>query len=201
MAQPKSLIFLLAILVVTGPACTLASNLTLRITTIGEATPRIKRLVAVSTLAPLPSPTLPAQQITELPQLAELPAATTLTAMPLPTLTPFLVTIDNENSAPPDEPGPAVTVASVAGANPNANMPAAPANQSMGEAVTPTRTGLPAPLPNNERNSAQVQPTATRIRRPTVTSTPEFMSSLMADLRSAVSPPTKTEAETKVVFF
>ena len=63
MPQPKSLIFLLAILVVTGPACTLASSLTSRLTEFGEAAPQIKRLAAVATLAPLPSPILPAQQI------------------------------------------------------------------------------------------------------------------------------------------
>lgn len=197
MPQPKSLIFLLALLVVTGPACTLASNLTSRFTESGEATPRIKRLVAVSTLAPLPSPALPAQEITELPQLAELPAANTLPGADSPTLTLPSAPINNENSALQGEFGPGASTAPVTGSNPNVNAPAVPApSQSMSQAVPPTVTGLPGALPNNERTSGQ-----SRTRRPTVTPTPEFMSNLMAGLLNAVSLPTAVPTQTSLPTF
>ncbi len=201
MAQPKSLILLLAILVVTGPACTLAANLYSRLAVISQATPQIKRLVAVSTLAPLPSPPLPARQITELAPLAELPpdnSAAVAGASPSIAAEPI---VQNEYNLGSIESG-AETVAVNSGADLTVNSPQPrSAGHSGTQPVPPTLTDLPASLPDNDRNSAHPQPVATRSRRSTVAPTPEFMSNLMADLLSAVSLPTVTPTQTRLPTF
>ena len=191
MAQPKSLIFLLTILVVTGPACTLASNLTSRLAEIRQATPQIKRLAAISTLAPLPSPPLPARQITKLSPPAELPpdnSAAVAGASPSIATVPI---VQNEYNVGSIESG-TETVAVNSGAGLTVDSPQSrSAGHSGTQPVSPTLTDLPASLPDNDRNSAHPPSLATRSRRP----------NLMAGLLSAVSLPTVTPTQTRLPTF
>lgn len=205
MPRSKFLPVLFSLLVLTGLGCTLASNLTSKLTEVRSTpTPLIERLAVVSTLAPLPTPIF-STRAEALSQLE--PTNTSQPPAPQPTR-PVVVSPTSEHTGPkpdraeaaleksvnpaPATPTPSVTVAvgrPVGEATPSPEPAAVVVEQPPAQEFEGSGNGPTVSIPI---------PSSTRTQRPTATSSPEFVTDLMEGLLTAVSASTATPTQTRL---
>jgi hypothetical protein len=192
MHRPKSLIFVLLIFVMTGPACTLASNLT------SSPTPHIKRLRVVATVPPLPAPGSVADQITELPQAAEGSPVKTPEQTGLPVVAKSVETnLTSINPVAAEESFKPIPAGQALEATPLPNRPGS-ASPNSGQPVALAVTNTPIPVPEINNNASRSSPSPNRTRRPTATPTPELIQNLVSGLMSAVGISTTKPTQTRL---